>query len=195
MFRLRNWTDAFGDRVAWTLTTDELTAAAQAMLDHGYAPGSVNRDIGAIGSMYKWVIQQRRAPAGFTSPTLNIRRFTESVRVVDIPADALSRIKDIVLVRRDRRFAVFVHLLLDTGARKSELLERCWADVYLDKRRIRLTDADTKTGKGRVLFFSEATAALIRRVAPHRPPTALLFPGRGPTLPINYKDRLADPDR
>jgi site-specific recombinase XerD len=69
MYRLRKWQDVFGDRTAWSITSDEIAAAADGMRQHGYKAGSVNRDVGAIGSMFKWIIQERRAPAGFASPT------------------------------------------------------------------------------------------------------------------------------
>lgn len=187
LLRMRKWVDLFGQRSAWSITTDELIGIAQGMRDHGYAPGSVNRDIGAIGSMFKWVIGQRRAPAGFVSPTLNVRRFPEQIRVVEVTPDAVQRLRDIALTSKDRRFGLFVHLLIDTGCRKSEILQRTWSDFDLVKRRIYLTAQDTKTGKGRALFFTEATAALIQRLAPHRPPDALAFPGRVPQLPVNYR--------
>jgi hypothetical protein len=29
------------------------------MIDHGYAPSTVNRDVGTIGSLYKWAKTKR----------------------------------------------------------------------------------------------------------------------------------------
>lgn len=187
VLRMRKWVDCFGERIAWTITTDELIGIGQGMLEHGYAPGSVNRDIGALGSMYKWIIGERRAPAGFVSPTLNVRRYPEPIRVVEVPDDAIQRLRDIAKTNANRRFTLFVHLLIDTGARKSELLERTWSDFDLDKRRVYLTAGVTKTGKARALYFTEETAALIKRLAPHRAECALVFPGRATSLPANYR--------
>ena len=68
----------------------------------------------------------------------------------------------------DRRFGAFVALLIDTGARKSELLERRWKDFDLDAGEI--VCETTKTGVPRVLHFRDETAALIRRVCPRRSP-------------------------
>ena len=187
LLRMRKWVDLFGERIAWTITTDELIGIAQGMLDHGYAPGSVNRDIGAIGSMFKWIVGERRAPAGFVSPTLSVKRFPESIRVVDVEPAAIQRLKDISATFKDRRFQIFVRLLADTGARKSELLERTWGDFDFEKRRIYLKSEVTKTGKARALFFSEETAALIKRLIPSRPKEKLVFPGRTDDLPVNYR--------
>lgn len=182
---LRKWVDGFGDRVAWSLTSEELEQAIKAMVDQGYAPSTANRNLGTLGSMFLWIIKQRRAPAGFVSPTLGVQRFQEPVRRVFIEPEAIQRLKDISMTFTDPMFAVYVHLLIDTGARKSELLERTWADVDLERREIMLHDS--KTGKPRVLHFSEGTAALIRRKAPQRPKDGLLFNGRVRGVPINYR--------
>lgn len=187
VLRMRKWNDLFGDRIAWTITTDELIGIGQGMLEHGYAPGSVNRDIGAIGSMFKWIIGQRRAPAGFVSPTLNFRRYAEPIRIVEVADEEIQRLRDISRANGNKHFTIFVHLLIDTGARKSELLERTWAEFDLEKRRIYLTSDATKTGKARALYFSQDTAALIKRLIPRRPDGMLAFPGRATQLPANYR--------
>lgn len=189
MMRLKKWLDAYGDRIAWDLTTDELAGAAIGMSEHGYSPSSANRDIGCIGSMYKWIIGERRAPAGFVSPTINIRRFTEPVRRVFVEDEQLQRLRSISLTYKDKRFPVFVHLLIDTGARKSELLERTWADFDLEKGEILLHTS--KTEAPRVLHFTEATAAMIRRFIPNRPKHELVFPGRTKATPISYRSSWA----
>lgn len=107
--------------------------------------------------------------------------------MVEVENDTISRLRALSLTYGNKMFPIFVHLLIDTGARKSELLERTWADFDMERRRIRLRDTDTKTGVARVLFFSEATAALIRRLCKHRAPAALVFPGRDSLTPINFR--------
>jgi integrase len=187
--RLRKWIDGYGARIAWSLTTDELIDAMHHMINSGYKPSSVNRDIGCLGSMYKWIIRERRAPAEFVSPTINIKRFQEPVRVVDIPTKDLRRLKDLALVRKDRRFGLFVHLLCDTGCRKSEVLERTWDDLDLKERTIKL--ATSKNGKPRFLHFTEATANLIARVCPVRPGGSLIFAGRDGSSPNSFRTAWA----
>lgn len=89
------------------------------------------------------------------------------------------------LAFRARAFGVFVSLLIDTGARKSELLGRYWKEVDLDRREV--LAPMTKNGTPRVLFFSEETADLIRRVFPRRDPERLVFEGRVPGNPISFR--------
>jgi integrase len=183
--QLRKWLDLYGDRIAWSITTAELDAAGQALLQHGYSAATVNRNISTLGSMYKWIAAVHRAPAGFTSPTLRAARHLENMRVITIEAVKVQALRNVSLTFSDKRFALFVNLLADTGARKSELLERTWADFDLDAGTILLETS--KTGVPRVLHFTPATAALIQRLAPHRPADALAFPGRVPSVPINYR--------
>lgn len=73
--RLRKWAAAFGTKPAWQLTAEELEHAAQAMLNHGYRPSAINRDLSALGSAYRWARSKRLSPRGFRSPTLGVTRF------------------------------------------------------------------------------------------------------------------------
>jgi hypothetical protein len=85
-FRLKKWCDlvnGFGAECAWSISSERLQSAAQALIDYGYACSSVNRDIGAIGQVYRWAIVNRRmAPKGFISPTISMLRYKEKVRYV-----------------------------------------------------------------------------------------------------------------
>ncbi|WP_284617455.1 tyrosine-type recombinase/integrase [Aquabacterium humicola] len=186
--RLRKWTDAFGHESAWRITSEHLETAAQAMLEI-YKPSSVNRDLSALGSVYRWARDRRLSPRGFRSPTLDVRRYDEGIRRVEITDAELQALRDRALGFRDRRFGVFVSLLMDTGARKGELLDRSWAQVDLE--RCEITCPTTKTGVPRILHFRPATADLIRRVYRTHKPEALLFEGRVPGQRIDYKKAWA----
>lgn len=52
------------------------------MIDGGYKPSAVNRDLSALGSAYRWAISKRRSPRGFRSPTLEVPRKEETIRRV-----------------------------------------------------------------------------------------------------------------
>lgn len=184
--RLRKWVDAFGPESAWSITTRQLSIAAEAMLQSGlYKPSTINRDTSTIGTLYKWAIRRHLAPTGFVSPTLGLMRFEEGIRRVEIKDQEIIALLEGAKAFKDRRFAVFIRLAIETGARRGELRERRWHDVDLDKREI--TVMDTKTGRPRVLFFSETTADLMRRVWPKRQDDELLFEGRLKNQPINYR--------
>lgn len=183
--RLKKWLDAFGSRSAWSLLSEDIEAAAQAMSAHGYAPATVNRDISALGSVYRWAKINRLSPRGFKSPTLGVGRMKEPIRRLHVADADIERLRARALAYSDRRFGVFVSLLIDTGARKSELLERVWGDIDLENREILLLE--TKTDVPRTMFFTEQTAELIRRVIPMRPSHGLVFPGNVPGRPISYR--------
>lgn len=187
--RLRKWTSAFGTTPAWSLTPETLEAAAEGMLEHGYAPASVNRDLSSLGSCYKWAKQRRLTPRGFTSPTIAIRRYAEPIRRVHLADDALPRLMTLSRSAfRDKRFGLFVALLADSGARKSEVLERRFSDLDLAART--LLAPTTKNGTPRLLHFSAGTAELFEKVFPasRRPVDGLIFAGRGTgARPMDYR--------
>jgi integrase len=183
--RLRKWLDAFGSMSAWDVTPEQLDAAAQALLAAGYKPSTVNRDLSSLGSAYRWAKAKRLGPRGFQSPTLSVRRYDEGIRRVEVSARELAGLRARSLLSRDRRFGVFVHLLIDTGARKSELLQRRWAEIDLVQGQILCPT--TKTGVPRVLHFRPETARLIERICKNRNIEKLVFEGRIPGEPICYK--------
>lgn len=184
--RLRKWTEAFGCLPAWSLTTRELSLAAEAMLQSGqYKASTINRDTSTIGTLYKWAIRRHLAPTGFVSPTPGLIRYEETIRRVEISDREIRAILKGAHAYADRRFSVYVRLLIETGGRRGEVRERCWRDVDLTTRTI--TVMKTKTDKPRQLFFSEETAALMQRVWPKRDPNALVFTGKIPGQPVNYR--------
>lgn len=189
--RLRKWTEAFGNQSAWSVTTQQIADAHEAMITLGkYSPATANRDLSAIGSVYKWAQKKRIAPRGFVSPTLGVPRAPEKARVVNITDEQINQIIARAKAFPDRRFMIFVMLIIDTGARKSELLNRKWRDVDLDERQI--VAEITKTGKPRMLFFSPETAEMIKRVSPRRDPDRLIFEGRIPGKPIDFRRSWAN---
>lgn len=184
--RLRKWVECFGDESAWSITTRQITLAAEALFQSGlYKPSTVNRDTSTIGTVYRWAVRRHLAPLGFVSPTLATIRYEEDIRRVEISGTEIATLLRGAMAHRDRRFAVYVRLLMETGARRGEIRERRWHDVDLEGRSI--TVLDTKTDKPRMLFFSEAAAELMRRVWPKRNPDDLLFEGRRRNHPINYR--------
>lgn len=189
--RMRKWVEAFGNEPAWIITTRQLSIAAEAMLQSGlYKTSTINRDTSTIGTVYRWAIRRHLAPVGFVSPTLGLQRYEEAIRRVEIKDDEVARLIEGSKAFKDRRFGAFVRLVLETGGRRSEIRERRWSEVDLDARTIELLD--TKTGKPRMLFFSAATAELMRRVWPKRTPGDLLFEGRAKGRPINYRRQWAE---
>jgi len=201
-FRLKKWCDlvnGFGAECAWSISSERLQSAAQALIDYGYACSSVNRDIGAIGQVYRWAIMNRRmAPRGFISPTISMLRYEEKVRYVSSSEQDFISLKLAAKMGKDRLFTLFVWMLADSGARKSELLERSWNDLDISSGKMIIPF--TKNGGARTLFFSPATMRLAKKMKPsftfdsnsydqnlhiHR----LIFAGKNGITPINYRKK------
>lgn len=184
--QMRKWIDLFDTRSAWSITPDELARAGAVMIDGGYSPSTVNRNLSQIGSIYRWAKQRMLTPSGFISPTLSLHRYSEPTRRVELSNDEAKRLIDGAGAFRDRRFAVLVRLLTETGARRGEISERRWSDIDLKECSIEVLE--TKTGKPRLLFFSQETAQLMCRVWPARNPDDLLFESaRAPGATVNFK--------
>lgn len=161
---LARWLNAIGGLSAWSITTEQLQALCNALERAGFSAGYINRQGSALGSAYKWAKRQHLTPSGFRSPTLGLVRLQEAMRVIECSPEEVAALRAGSKGQRDLRFALLVNLLLDTGARPSEILERRWSELDLVRHEIVLPK--TKTGPLRVLFFTEATAMLARRLMP-----------------------------
>jgi integrase len=100
-------------------------------------------------------------------------RYEEPIRYVYLSDEEEKRIIDGSAAAKDRRFHVLIRLLMETGARYSEIADRRWSDVDINACSIEVLV--TKSKKPRMVFFTEQTAALMRRIWPSRPLQALLF--------------------
>jgi integrase len=192
--RLRKWCDpvhGFGHESAWSISSERLQKAADALVEVGYATSTVNRDIGALGQVFRWAIVNRRmAPRGFVSPTLSIKRFEEKIRYVASSEQDILSLRLAAKMGKDRLFTLFVWMLVDSGARKSELLHRSWQD--LDILGGKLIVPRTKNGDSRTLFFTPETMALAKRLKPALAVGSvdrLIFAGRNGITPICYRKK------
>lgn len=195
--RLRKWCDpvhGFGHESAWSISSERLQKAADALVEVGYATSTVNRDIGALGQVFRWAIVNRRmAPRGFVSPTLSIKRFEEKIRYVASSEQDILSLRLAAKMGKDRLFTLFVWMLVDSGARKSELLQRSWQD--LDIAGGKVTVPRTKNGDSRTLFFTPETMALAKRLKPALAVGGvdrLIFAGRNGITPICYRKKWSN---
>jgi integrase len=195
--RLRKWCDpvhGFGHESAWSISSERLQKAADALVESGYATSTVNRDIGALGQVFRWAIVNRRmAPRGFVSPTLSIKRFEEKIRYVASSEQDILSLRLAAKMGKDRLFTLFVWMLVDSGARKSELLHRSWQD--LDISGGKLVVPRTKNGDSRALFFTPETMALAKRLKPALAVGSvdrLIFAGRNGITPICYRKKWSN---
>lgn len=184
--QMRKWLELLEERSAWTITADELSRAGVAMIENGYSPSTVNRNMSQIGSIYRWAKRKMLTPTGFISPTLSQHRYPEAIRRVSLSEKEVSRLLDGAAAYKDRRFAVLIKILLETGARRGEVCERRWSDIDLESGCIEVLE--TKTGKPRLLFISQDTVKLMKRVWPVREPNSLLFESsRAPGACVTFK--------
>ena len=171
--QLRKWIDLLDSCSAWDVGAEQLARAGLAMIDNGYSPSTVNRNLSQIGSVYRWAKRRLLSPPGFISPTISQHRYEEPIRRVQLSDQEVERLIHGAAAIKDRRFQVLIRLLIETGARRSEVSERLWSDICLDACSIEVIQ--NKTDKPRMLFFSHETASLMKRVWPIRNENSMLF--------------------
>lgn len=185
---MKKWSRDLGHINAWQLTPEIITRARDAMVQAGYKAGTCNRDVGSLGMIYKWAqVERKIAPAGFIRPTKLVQRLKESIRRVEADASLVHALRHLSATAfPDKRFGLFVAMLLDSGCRKSEILERTWSELDIDNGCMLVPD--TKNGDPRTLFFSSQTMRHAKALRPTSENNLerLIFSGAG-GRPINYR--------
>jgi integrase len=185
---MKKWSRDLGHINAWQLTPEIITRARDAMLQAGYKAGTCNRDVGSLGMIYRWAqVERKIAPAGFIRPTKLVPRLKESIRRVEADAALVHALRYLSRTAfPDKRFGLFVAMLLDSGCRKSEILERTWSELDIDKECVLVPN--TKNGDPRALFFSSQTMNYAKQLRPSSEVDLknLIFSG-AVGRPINYR--------
>jgi integrase len=137
------------------ITTHRMREYARKRLALGAAPGTVNRDFGALSRMFTLAIQAGR---------MTRRPFIPRLRE-NPPRQGFMKHGEYLAIREHLPAAYqdvldFGYL---SGWRKGEVLTLEWRDVDRDGRSIRLRPEVSKTREGRVLVLSTPLQAVIER--------------------------------
>ncbi len=153
--RVANLKTFFGSVRAVEITTHRMREYARKRLALGAAPGTVNRDFGALSRMFTLAIQAGR---------MTRRPFIPRLRE-NPPRQGFMEHGEYLAIREHLPSAY--QNVLDfgylSGWRKGEVLTLEWRDVDRDGRVIRLRPEVSKTREGRVLVLSTPLHAVIER--------------------------------
>lgn len=201
----RKWLGWFqlGELSAWAITPEQLKAGAEYLRNvREYEASTINRELSQLGTIYRWAVDEKYAPltwvrepgqspVTWVSPTLgNSGRVKEEMRRVEPPKPGeWQKIRLAARSGRDPLFTAFVWLVMETGARRSEVADRHWTALNFDEPEgPNIVVMDTKTGKPRRLYFSHDTAALLKRLRPAEKYRAqLIFKSKRGTQPNQYR--------
>jgi len=153
--RVANLQTFFGGMRAVDITTPRMRDYARKRLAKGAAPGTVNRDFGALSRMFTLAIQAERMTRRPYIPRLREnpprQGFMEHSEYLAIRAQLPSAYRDLL---------DFGYL---SGWRRGEILTLEWRDVDRNGRVVRLRPEVSKTREGRVLVLSAPLQAVIER--------------------------------
>ena len=130
-------------------------------------PYEANRLLALLSKMFNLAEEWGLRPEG-SNPCRHIRKFGERKRQRFLGLDELARLGAVITQEEHNRThapSVFaaIKLLLFTGCRLSEILTLRWAEVDLERSRLRL--ADPKTGP-KVVYLNSAALEVLSNLRP-----------------------------
>ena len=148
--RYKYWAEIFGHKDPFSITLDDVESAMDALARRGklqfvtgkgfvntgvpHAPGTINRYVGSLGSIYKEARRLRLTPRGFVTPTKGFQKGPENPgRIIKLSREQIDRIIDASRISRWRKATAFITVAMSSGARVGNLQTLIWRDVDLTK--------------------------------------------------------------
>ncbi len=153
--RVANLRRHFGADRAVDITVSRIRAYAQARLEEGATPATVNRDLAALGRMFSLAVQ-----AGRVSGRPHIPKLREAG-----PRQGFMEYAEYLAIREHLPpdYQDILDFGYHSGWRKGEIVHLEWRDVDRDAGVIRLRPELSKNHEGRVLALSEPLRTMIER--------------------------------
>ena len=150
---------AFGHRLMSEITKAEITSFIHDKIPTGLAPGTINKILNAVKSIYARAVEWEAAGLE-KNPAHGIKQLPDHPRHEKfLTQDEASRLLGAVATSQNKMLGSIVALLLLTGCRKREVLDARWE--YIDFEHGLLTIPLSKSGKPRRVLLSPAAKAVI----------------------------------
>ena len=167
-------TKKWGRRQVDQLTRRELKAEMEVMAERGHT--TANRWLASVRSCLETA---KRDGLISENPAMGVRLFREAPPRSWVLSDAeFLRVLEAIEGLANPDLQLAFNVLLDTGARKSEVLRAQWKDIDLEGRLWRIPSP--KSGRPQVIPLHESTVERLRAAKRNGP---WLVPGRNPERP------------
>jgi integrase len=179
---IRHVTKRYSDRLCSELTPQALEELKAAMIQHGYAAGTINRVVRSAKRMFSWGVKQGIVKE---NPLRGVERVSQHVNAPEHPGDKhmpLERaLKCIEICGKSPPLGDLSELLLLTGMRIGEAVRVTWADVDLEQRMIRLKRHKTSSWgnyRPRTIPLCDRAVEVLEKQATDGERTGPVFRGR-----------------
>ena len=155
------------------ITSQQISAFLAEKLAAGFAPATVEKIRVVLGKSYA-LAQEWQLPGADRNPVRSVKRpVFDNQRTRSLSAAEVERLLNAAANSANPQLKPIVHLLLLTGARKSELLQAKWEHVDLQRRQWLIPMS--KTGRARHVPLSQQAIDVIEQL-PRLEGCALLLP-------------------
>jgi integrase len=167
--------DAFGNRPLDKITKSDVQTVMRALAKRGNTNVTANRFLAYTRACFNEAIEAGHITS---NPTNGIKKYSEpDARSRIFSDDEMKRLLIAIESEPDIYAKSAIQMMIETGARKTEVLSAEWKDIDFDSGWWTIPRSKAKAGKSQTIPLAKSTLALLRLV-PHLDDSPWVFPGR-----------------
>jgi len=178
---LRHMIEFFGNKLLSQITPKEIDDYKLHMLNSGYKPASVNRELACLKYLYNLAIRRKRYFS--VNPVSEVEYLDEGEGITRVltPAE-----EERLLSNSPPLLASIVMIALNTGMRKMEILSLKWDYIDLKKNLIIIPQTNTKAKKTRVIPVNSLVRTVFLEIKIKSQGSSYVFPSESKNGHISW---------
>ncbi len=178
---LRHMIDFFGNKKLSQISPKDLDDYKLHMLNNGYKPASVNRELACLKYLYNLAIRRKRFFSA--NPVSEVEYLDEGEGITRILTHAE---EEQLISNSPPLLASIIFIALNTAMRKMEILSLKWDYIDLEKNFITLPQTNTKAKKTRVIPINSLVRTVFLELKIKSDGSSYVFPSESKNGHISW---------
>jgi len=178
---LRHILEFFGNRMLTQITPKDIDDYKLHMINNGYKPASVNRELACLKYLYNLAIRRKKFFG--VNPVSEVEYLDEGEGITRIltPDE-----EECLLSNSPPLLACIITIALNTGMRKMEILSLKWDYIDLEKNVITLPQTNTKAKKTRIIPINSIVRTVFLELRIKSDSSSFVFPSESQNGHISW---------
>jgi len=178
---LRHMIEFFGNKLLSQVSPKDIDDYKLNMLNNGYKPASVNRELACLKYLYNLAIRRKRFFG--INPVSEVEYLDEGEGITRVLTSAE---EERLFSNSPPLLASIIMMALNTGMRKMEILSLKWDYIDLEKNLVTLPQTNTKAKKTRVIPINSLVRTVLLELKIKSQGSSYVFPSESKNGHISW---------